>query len=175
MILPSCCSFSSSSQNMIDVNLLPAPSSQRVFIWAQQDGNGDLINAITKDMIDNYPQQIINMTPDPIFVMAALSGYPNESRYKLWLQDLKNTTKFYALKQVLKKHYIGKAFSMETLANWSYNTKQYYYDKVARKTVIHSVQEFHAKLLALVKEVKGMDAIQANSSVPELDVTKYFL
>jgi hypothetical protein len=117
--------------NMIDVNL---------FIRAQQDGNGYLINAITKDMIDNYPQQIINMTPDPVFVMAAPGSYPDESRYKLWLQDLKSKTKFYALKQVLKKHYIGKAFSTETLANRFYNTKQYYYDKVARKTVIHSVR-----------------------------------
>jgi predicted S18 family serine protease len=132
-----------------------------------------LINAITKDMIDNYPQQIINMTPDPVFVLAAPGGYPDANRYKQWLQDLKNQTKFYALKQVLRKNYIGKAFSTETLANRFYNTKQYYYDKVARKTVVHSVQEFHAKLLALVEEVKGMDANQANSSVPELDVIFY--
>jgi hypothetical protein len=125
---------------------LPAPTSQRVFIRAQRDGNGDLINAITKNMIDNYPEQIINMTPDPVFVLAAPGGYPDANRYKQWLQDLKSQTKFYALKQVLRKNYSGKAFSTETLANRFYNTKQYYYDKVARKTVIHSVQEFHAKL-----------------------------
>jgi hypothetical protein len=64
---------------MIDVNLLQAPSSQRVFIWAQRDSNGDLINAITKNMIDNYPQQIINMTPDPTFVLAAPGGYLDEN------------------------------------------------------------------------------------------------
>jgi hypothetical protein len=155
------------------VNLLPAPTSQRVFIPAQPDNNGDLINAITKDMIDNYSQQIINMTPDPVFVLAAPGGYPDANRYKQWLQDLKSQTKFYALKQVLRKNYIGKAFSTKTLANRFYNTTQYYYDKVARKTVIHSVREFHAKLLALVEEVKGMDAIQANQSVPELDVVFY--
>jgi hypothetical protein len=86
------------------------------------------------------------MTPDPVFVLAAPGGYPDANRYKQWLQDLKSQTKFYALKQVLRKNYSGKAFSTETLANRFYNTKQYYYDKVARKTVIHSVQEFHAKL-----------------------------
>jgi hypothetical protein len=68
-----------SAGNMIDVNLLPAPSSQRVFIRAQRDGNGDLINAITKNMIDNYPQQIINMMPDPTFALAAPGGYPDEN------------------------------------------------------------------------------------------------
>jgi hypothetical protein len=102
-----------SAGNMIDVNLLPAPSSQRVFLRAQRDGNDDLINAITKNMIDNYPQQIINMTPDPTFVLAAPGGYPDENRHKQWLLDLKNKTKFYALKQILQKHYIGKAFSTE--------------------------------------------------------------
>jgi hypothetical protein len=35
--------------------------------------------------------------------------------------------------------------------------------------VRYSVREFYAKLLALVEEVQGMDAIQANSSVPDLD------
>jgi hypothetical protein len=68
-----------STGNMIDVGLLPPMSSQRVFIRAQRDGNGDLIHAIPKDMIDNYPQQIINMTPDPIFVLASPGGYPDES------------------------------------------------------------------------------------------------
>jgi hypothetical protein len=39
----------------------------------------DLIHAITKNMIDNYPQQIIKMTPDPAFVIAAPGSYPDEN------------------------------------------------------------------------------------------------
>jgi hypothetical protein len=68
-----------SAGNMIDVNLLPAPSSQCVFIRAPRDGNGDLINAITKHMIDNYPQQILTIT-----TQSTLTCFPQKNNVMLY-------------------------------------------------------------------------------------------
>ena len=155
--------------NLIRANQLPTSSQIVAYFRVPQDAGGVHAN-ITRDMIENHPEQILGIFPDIVFMAISRGTTPLTNTFDTWMNDQWNHVIFESAVQLATKQYVGAEVATESLRQRLNRLNQREWDPVTKKNRYFTVSELGTRYYKLLNETKGMTADAIARELMELDV-----